>query len=177
MTRESTTLDLLADHIPALRRYAHVLSRDGRDADDLVQESLLRAVDRLRARSDVVNMKSWLFTIMHNIFVSRLRKNHVRRFDISLEADDALQPGTPAPQEDALRWRDLMRSFETLADDQRQVLLLVAVEGLGYAEVAAVLDIPIGTVMSRLSRGREKLRQMMDGDDRPDTRPELRRVK
>ncbi|HVJ42429.1 MAG TPA: sigma-70 family RNA polymerase sigma factor [Dongiaceae bacterium] len=177
MAGERLSLDVLADHIPALRRYAHVLARGGRDADDLVQEALLRAVDRLQVRADVVNMKSWLFTIMHNVFVSRLRKAHVRRFDISLEGDNGFQPGTPATQEEALRWRDLMRSFETLPDDQRQVLLLVAVEGLGYAEVAAVLDIPIGTVMSRLSRGREKLRQMMDGGDRPDTRTELRRVK
>jgi RNA polymerase sigma-70 factor (ECF subfamily) len=177
MTADRSPLDRLADHIPALRRYARVLVRDGRDAEDLVQEALLRAVDRLRAQSDVLNLKSWLFTIQHNLFVSRLRKAHVRGFEASLDADDAPQPATAPSQEDALRWRDLLRGFDALPDDQRQVLLLVAVEGLAYAEVAAVLDIPIGTVMSRLSRGREKLRQIMDGDNRPDARPELRRVK
>jgi len=181
MIDSASQLNRLADHIPALRRYARVLSRDGRDAEDLVQDALLRAVDRLRAQSDVISMKAWLFTILHNLFVSRLRKAQVRRLDISLDDEDTVQPETAPNQEDALRWRDLLRGFDTLPDDQRQVLLLVAVEGLAYAEVASVLDIPIGTVMSRLSRGREKLRQLMEGDSRPDgrpdMRPELRRVK
>lgn len=177
MTDNRSPLNSLADHIPALRRYARVLTRDGRDTEDLVQDALLRAVDRLRARSDVINMKSWLFTILHNVFVSRLRKAQVRRIDLSLDAEDAIQPETAPGQEDALRWRDLLRGFETLPDDQRQVLLLVAVEGLAYAEVAAVLDIPVGTVMSRLSRGREKLRLVMDGGEQTEKRPELRRVK
>ncbi|HWT97778.1 MAG TPA: sigma-70 family RNA polymerase sigma factor [Terriglobales bacterium] len=181
MTADRSQLNRLADHIPALRRYARVLSRDGRDAEDLVQDALLRAVDRLRAPGDVINMKSWLFTILHNVFVSRLRKAQVRRLVVSLDDEDTVQPAAAPSQEDALRWRDLLRGFDALPDDQRQVLLLVAVEGLAYAEVAAILAIPIGTVMSRLSRGREKLRQLMDGDGqperRPDTRPELRRVK
>ena len=181
MTEDRSQLNRLADHIPALRRYARVLTRDGRDAEDLVQEALLRGVDRLRAQRDIINMKSWLFTILHNVFVSRLRKARVRGFEASLDEEEAIQPAAAPSQEDAVRWRDLLRSFDTLPDDQRQVLLLVAVEGLAYAEVASVLDIPIGTVMSRLSRGREKLRQLMEGDSRPngrpDMRPELRRVK
>jgi len=189
-----STLDLLADCIPALRRYARVLTRDGRDADDLVQETLLRAVDRLRAKPEIGNVKSWLFAIMHNTFVSRLRKAQVRRGEVSLDDDDTyLQPGTAPTQESALQMRDLLRSFDLLPAEQRQVLLLVAVEGLGYAEVAGVLDIPIGTVMSRLSRGREKLRYLMDSTEypqeqsgatrdgqpgaKPGTRPEIRRIK
>jgi RNA polymerase sigma-70 factor (ECF subfamily) len=169
-----TALDSLADCIPALRRYARVLSRDPREADDLVQDVLLRAVDRLQSRLEIGNMKGWLFAIMHNTFVSRWRKAQSRGREISLDAEDYLQPSEPPAQEGALQMRDLMRSFDLLPEEQRQVLLLVAVEGLSYAEVAAVLGVPIGTVMSRLSRGRERLRQMMDGTERPGVRPDAR---
>jgi RNA polymerase sigma-70 factor (ECF subfamily) len=180
-----TSLELLEDCIPALRRYARVLTRGGRDADDLVQDVLLRAVDRLQARPEIGNMKAWLFAIMHNTFISRLRKAQVRRGEVSLEAEEYLQPSEAPGQDSALQMRDLMRCFDLLPEEQRQVLLMAAVEGLGYAEIAGVLGIPLGTVMSRLSRGRERLRGLLEGverpemrpDRKPDNRPDLRRVK
>lgn len=170
-------LDRLAECLPALRRYAWVLARHRGDADDLVQEALLRAVDRLQGSNQIGNLRAWLLTIMHNLFISHLRKQRTRGTDVSLDLDDAPQPGIPAHQEGALQMRDLMRNFDRLPEDQRQVLMLVAVEGLSYAEIATLLSVPLGTVMSRLSRGREKLRNLMDGVEQPGTRPDLRRVK
>jgi RNA polymerase sigma factor (sigma-70 family) len=160
--------------IPALRRYAAALLRDREDADDLVHDCLVRALDKLHTRRDDADVRAWLFAIMHNLFVSQLRRAKARPAGEPLdEAHEAAMSMRP-DQENSLHWRDLLRALNRLPVDQRSVILLVSVEDLSYAEVANVLGIPIGTVMSRLARGRERLRQMAEEEE---FRPVLRRVK
>jgi RNA polymerase sigma-70 factor (ECF subfamily) len=146
--------------IPRLRRYARALLGDRAAADDLVQDTLERAWSRLhqwRAGSD---MRAWLFGIMHNLRIDQLRRP--RLSTLSIDADEFELPTRPT-QADALELRDLESALGHLADEQREILLLVALEEMSYADIAATLGIPIGTVMSRLSRGRERLRLIMDG--------------
>jgi RNA polymerase sigma-70 factor (ECF subfamily) len=161
--------------IPALRRYAAALLRNREDADDLVHDCLVRALDKLHTRRDDADVRAWLFAIMHNLFISQLRRAKTRPagdpLDESHEATLSVRPD----QETALQWRDLIRGLNRLPVEQRSVILLVSVEDLSYAETAQVLGIPVGTVMSRLARGRERLRQMTEGGD--EARPALRMVK
>jgi RNA polymerase sigma-70 factor (ECF subfamily) len=155
--------------VPALRRYARVLLKNGhdQDSDDLVHDSLAHALDRLHTQRRELPMRPWLFTIMHNLFVSGMRRRQARGETISIDAVDEGRLGVGAAQEDSLRWRDLLRGLESLPEEQRLVVILVSVEDLSYAEVGQVLGIPVGTVMSRLSRGRERLRTAMEGGERP----------
>jgi RNA polymerase sigma factor (sigma-70 family) len=167
-------LSKIEDCIPALRRYAAALLHSRQDADDLVHDCLVRALDKLHTRRDDVDLRAWLFTIMHNLFVSQKRRAKVRPDSQALGEDtDERTHGAPGDQEDRLRWKELLRVLNELPDDQRAVILLVAVEDLSYAEAARVLGIPIGTVMSRLGRGRERLRIAVQEA----ARPNLRRVK
>ncbi len=144
--------------------------RHGDEADELVQECLVRALGRLPPPSSDLRVRPWLFTILHNLSVSRWRALRRRGQAIGL---DAVELPVPPPQDGRLVARDLMRGLALLPLEQRQVLLLVGVEGLGYREAASVLGLPVGTVMSRLSRGRDALRSHMEGRGRP----ALRRVK
>ncbi|HEY2134124.1 MAG TPA: RNA polymerase sigma factor [Acetobacteraceae bacterium] len=173
-----STLTEIEEAVPALRRYAGSLLRQTQDADDLVQDCLVRALDRLPERSGDMPVKPWLFAILHNLFISRWRS--ARRWRKVLHdpgpnmPDGAIEP----PQEWSIAHRDLIRGLDTLPEPQRQVLLLVGVEQLEYSEVAAILEIPIGTVMSRLSRARDGLREHMAGHARQTPpRHNLRRVK
>jgi RNA polymerase sigma factor (sigma-70 family) len=159
--------------IPALRRYASALLRDRQEVDDLVHDCLVRALDRLHTRHEDGELRPWLFAIMHNLFISRIRRVKRRGVMEPIEAADLAALGQRAEQEDPLRRQDLMRALAELPEDQRSVLLLVAVEDLSYADTARILGVPIGTVMSRLSRAREKLWRSM-GEAAP---PALRRVK
>jgi RNA polymerase sigma-70 factor (ECF subfamily) len=145
--------------VPALRRYAGALLRDRQEVDDLVHDCLVRALDRLHTRRDDAEMRPWLFTIMHNLYVSRIRQKRTRGQPESLDdvAESAL--AVDAAQHERVRMKDVIRAIEQLPEDLRSVLLLITVEELSYADVARVLDIPIGTVMSRLSRARERLRR------------------
>ena len=149
----------LVELIPRLRRYARALVGDRSTADDLVQDTLERAWAKLHLYRRGTDLRAWLFTVMHNVHVNRVR---------SLRATDTLVDEMPelaqrAPQSDALLVRDLDRGISRLPAEQRAVLLLVTLEEMSYEEVARTLGIPIGTVMSRLSRAREKLRAMMLG--------------
>jgi RNA polymerase sigma-70 factor, ECF subfamily len=166
-----SVLSKLEENIPSLRRYAWTLLRNSSDADDLVQECLLKALDRidtLRAASD---LRSWLFTIMHNLYVNRWRRMKLRA---RLAADNAEAELAVGPSQQAsAEIQDVLRGLSTLTEEQRQIVLLVAVEGFQYGEVAAMLGIPVGTVMSRLSRARDRLREFVEGRERP----LLRRVK
>jgi RNA polymerase sigma-70 factor (ECF subfamily) len=159
--------------IPALRRYARTLVRDREEVDDLVHDCLVRALDQLHTRREGGDLRAWMFAIMHNLFVSRARRNKSRGGTVSIAEIDEEVLGIRASQDDHMQGRELLRAVEALPEEQRSVLLLVSVEDLSYAEVAEVLGIPIGTVMSRLSRARERLRLMMEGE----ARPALRRVK
>jgi RNA polymerase sigma-70 factor (ECF subfamily) len=164
--------------IPALRRYARTLLRDAAAADDLVQDCLERVIGRWHQRHADGNARSWVFTILHNLAINRLK--HTARRGTHVAIDDASEAvlARPASQEDHLRHRDLLRALQGLPEDQRSVLLLVSVEDLSYAEAARVLDVPIGTVMSRLSRARENLVRAMEAGARPVAAPPaLRRVK
>jgi len=149
----------LIELIPRLRRYARALVGERAAADDLVQDTLERAWSKLHLYRRGTDLRAWLFTVMHNVHVNRLRA--ARPMD-PLE-DEMPELAQRATQGDALMVRDLERAVAVLPVAQRQVLLLVALEDLSYEETARVLEIPIGTVMSRLARARERLRLLMQG--------------
>ncbi|HET9718336.1 MAG TPA: sigma-70 family RNA polymerase sigma factor [Pseudolabrys sp.] len=152
--------------IPALRRYARALTRDADIADDLVQDTLVRALrsEHLFHGGDV---RSWLYTILTNLNRNRLRSLARRPALSSIDDNDA--PDLAGPEAGG---RDIERALAALVEDQRNALLLVVLEGLSYREVAEVQGVPIGTVMSRLARARVQIKSYLDG-----ARPPLRRVK
>jgi RNA polymerase sigma-70 factor (ECF subfamily) len=152
---------LLQNEIPRLRRYARALTRDAARADDLVQSCLARAIAKEHLWEPGTDLRAWLFTILHNQNVNEVRRSV--REGVAVAMEDVAPVLTVAPRAVAsLQLRDLERAIRLLPEEQRQVILLVGLEGMRYEEVAAVLDIPIGTVRSRLSRGREMLRRLMD---------------
>jgi len=158
----------LVELIPRLRRYARALVGERSSADDLVQDTLERAWAKLHLYRRGTDLRAWLFTVMHNVHVNRVRATRVND-PLEDEMPELAQRGT---QPDALLVRDLDRAIARLPADQRAVLLLVTLEEMSYEEVARTLGIPIGTVMSRLSRAREKLRAMMLGQS-PSTKLKL----
>ena len=164
--------------IPALRRYARALVRNAAAADDLVQDCLERAVSRWHQRRDS-DPRRWLFTILHNLAISQFRQIAARGKHVTIDEANENEFGRNAVQEQQLVYQDVLNKLTKLPDDQRAVLLLVAVEDLSYADAAKVLDIPIGTVMSRLSRARERLQQEIDGtaDDASRNVVKLRSIK
>ena len=149
----------LVELIPRLRRYARALVGDRATADDLVQDTLERAWTKLHLYRRGTDLRAWLFTVMHNVHVNRVR---AARVTDTLEEEMPELAQRPN-QGDALLVRDLDRAIARLPAEQRAVLLLVTLEEMSYETVARTLEIPIGTVMSRLSRAREKLRAMMLG--------------
>ena len=178
--RDKTSL--IEAHIPGLRRFACALLRGDRDgADDLVQDCLERAVSRWHLRRAEGDLRGWLYTILYNRFLSdKHRQGRRGVHDALLEVAEAELPGVDGGQDWALEHRDMLRAFASLPEEQRSVVLLIGVEDLSYEQAARVLGVPIGTVMSRLSRGRERLRHYMNGDVNGDRRrhnAELRRVK
>jgi RNA polymerase sigma-70 factor (ECF subfamily) len=158
MSFESEVVALL----PVLRRYAHALTGNAAWADDLMQDTAERALNkRLQWRADS-NLKAWLLTMLRNLYIDQLRKQH----DASGDGEDG--PWSSEPQQeqvDGLFLRDVQRALYRLPIDQREVLLLVGLEELSYQEAATVLGIPRGTVMSRLSRARERMHSLMSGDE------------
>jgi len=148
----------IATHIPRLRRYARALAGDGHRADDLVQDTVERALAIFHLWLRGSDMRAWMFAIMHNVFINQL--NARRELELDEAAEARLES---APRGDPLELRDLDAALQRLPAEQREVLLLVGLEQLSYAEVSAALNVPIGTVMSRLSRGRERLRAVMAG--------------
>jgi RNA polymerase sigma factor (sigma-70 family) len=168
-------ITLIEPLIPALRRYARSLMKERSAGDDLVQDCLERAISRWYQRRPDGNARTWLFTILHNLAVNRLRQQSRHGQSIPIEdAADAVF-AVAASQEDGLHRRDIAAALDALPEEQRTVLLLISVEDLSYGEAARVLDIPIGTVMSRLSRARERLLKIMESDQV--SMPMLRRVK
>jgi RNA polymerase sigma-70 factor, ECF subfamily len=152
---------LIEQQIPRLRRYARALTGDRVFADDLVQDTLERAWGKLHLWRRGSDLRAWLFTVMHNVYVNQLRSRAAHPA-VSLDESE-LNLLDRAAQTDRLEIRDLDVAIRKLPDEQREVLLLVALEQLSYEETARALGIPIGTVMSRLSRARERLRRLMDG--------------
>lgn len=149
---------LITQHILRLRRYARALTGDRAAADDLVQDTLERALSRFHLWRQGSDLRAWLFTIMHNVYVNQIRSRMRHQHEALDEpAADAVRAHEP----DWAELRDIDDALAKLPDDQRAVVLLVGLEQFTYEEAARVLDIPIGTVMSRLSRGRERLRLML----------------
>ena len=171
--------DLLAA-IPRLRRYARVLTGDAARADDLVQETLARGWEKRRLWAAGTDLRAWLFTIMHNVFVNQRAVSMREAQNVSLDAEGeagaAWQLPVRAPQQAHVELIEVLRHLAMLPPDQREVLVLAAIEEMRYEEIATVLSIPVGTVMSRLSRAREKLRKVVN--DRPaDTQSPLKIVR
>jgi RNA polymerase sigma-70 factor, ECF subfamily len=151
---------LITQQVPRLRRYARALTGDRNTADDLVQDTLERALSRFHLWREGSDLRAWLFTIMHNIYVNQIR-SRIRRQHEALETEPAVEA---APEPDWLEIRDLEAALARLPEEQRAVVLLVGLEQFTYEETARVLGVPTGTVMSRLSRARERLRLMLGGD-------------
>ena len=164
-------LDDLETLVPALRRYARALTRNTDRADDLVQDCLERAIAKQSLWRPTGPLRPWLFKIMINLYRNDRRR---QRGSLEQETLDVLpfEPATPAAQGARLALAETAAALERLPAEQREALLLVALEGMSYAEAASALDIPQGTLMSRISRAREALRAMVDGQG-----PKLRSVK
>lgn len=147
--------------LPRLRRYARAMLGDRTAADDLVQDTLERAWSRIAQWRPGSDLRAWLFGIMHNLRVDQLRRGGLSTS--SLDEDEVADVPVRPTQSDLLEVMDLETALRQLPDEQREILLLVALEEMSYADIATLLGIPIGTVMSRLSRGRERLRLVMEG--------------
>jgi RNA polymerase sigma-70 factor, ECF subfamily len=147
--------------LPRLRRYARALVRDVVGADDLVQDCLTRALGKLHLWREGTDLRAWLFTILHNQYVNHVRRS-VRTGTTMTFAGMDLLLSQPANQAAGLELRDLDRALAQLIAEQREVILLIGLEGMSYCDASAVLGVPIGTVRSRLSRGRLALRELMD---------------
>ena len=151
---------LIVEQIPHLRRYARALVGDRVHAEDLVQDCLERAWSRMHLWKPGTNIRAWLFTILHNIHLNAARKQRNGPGTGTVTLDNAPMPVRPT-QEDNLEMLSLWKAFARLPETQRAPLLLVALEEMSYEEAAGVLDIPIGTLMSRIHRGRERLRTLI----------------
>lgn len=155
--------DQLSELMPRLRRFALSLTREASGADDLVQTCLERALNSWRSKRPEGDLRAWLFAIMYRQFIDGRRS--ARRYQRMLDfvtggGDDETAPSL----ERSIMAASTLDAFQHLSDEQRALLLAVSVEGLSYKEVAQILDVPIGTVMSRLSRARQALRQLSEGD-------------
>jgi RNA polymerase sigma-70 factor (ECF subfamily) len=166
----------LVGHIPDLRRYARSLTGDAWAADDLVQDTLERACERWQLWSAGSDLRAWLFTLMHNLFVDGARRA-VRQGGQHIDLDDVASD-LAAPADGPEHALDLQRCLLRLPPEQREVLLLVTLQDLRYEDVARITGVPMGTVMSRLSRARSRLRELMEGGAAAAARaPALRRLK
>lgn len=144
--------------IPRLRRYARALLRDREAADDLVQDCLERALTRLENWRTGESPRRWLFTIMHHLFVDQTRRVR-RRETMPIEAAEGL--ASPATQVENVASREILEALQAISPERRAALVMVAIEGFSYAEAAEMLGIPAGTLMSRISRGRDDLRTLL----------------
>jgi RNA polymerase sigma-70 factor (ECF subfamily) len=154
---------LIEAEIPRLRRYARALTRDVTRADDLVQSCLTRALAKKHLWQPGTDMRAWLFTILHNQNVNDVRRSMREGVSVALEEMPSIS--VPPRAIASLGLRDLEAAIAKLAPEQRQVILLVGLEGLRYEEAALILEVPVGTVRSRLSRGRDQLRRLMGVDE------------
>jgi RNA polymerase sigma-70 factor (ECF subfamily) len=147
--------------IPRLRRYARSLLRDRDAADDLVQDSLERALARLDHWQTGDSPRRWLFTIMHHLFIDQMRKMNRRGAAmLPLDAGEAL--AVPAEQAESVESREIIDALQAISPDRRAALVMVGIEGFSYAEAASILGVPAGTLMSRIARGREELRGLLE---------------
>lgn len=155
--------NVLCRHIKSLHRYALALVRNPTEADDLVQECLLRALVRIQSSEPIRDIQAYLFTILHNVRADQFRKS-AKTTEYAAVDQLGKNLASPPDQDVHLECRDLVTALAVLPEQQRQVVLLVGLVGFSYEQTAKTLGLPVGTVMSRLSRGREALRRMMAGD-------------
>jgi len=148
----------ILEHLPGLRRYARLLAGDAWAADDLVQDTLERACRKWLLWRPNGDLRAWLFTLMHNLYLNQ-RRSAARGQWLDI---DSLSETLAAPEDSSDAALDLERCLQRLPAEQRAVLLLVSVEDMSYADTARVLQLPLGTVMSRLSRARSRLRELME---------------
>jgi RNA polymerase sigma-70 factor, ECF subfamily len=159
----------LEREIPRLRRYARALTRNMVLADDLVQETLMRAVHKQHLWELGTDLRAWLFTIMHNQYVNQVKR--IMRDSAIIELNECAQRLVATTDPTASRQlRELERALGELPEEQREVILLVGLEGISCDQAAAILNVPVGTIGSRLSRGREALRKLLGGEERRPTR-------
>jgi RNA polymerase sigma-70 factor (ECF subfamily) len=156
----SDKLKLVEAEIPRLRRYALYLVRDADRADDLVQECLIRAVAKIDSWTEGTNLRAWLFVILKNCHINEVRHHQRMVADGDLDANHHALV-VPANQDAHIALREVREAFLNLSPEHREVLLLIAIEGLAYEEAAAILDVPLGTIRSRLSRARQALRDLL----------------
>ena len=157
---------LVEREIPRLRRYARALTRAPDRADDLVQDTLVRALTKGQLWQPGTNIRAWLFTIMHNQYVNTVRREVREAPAVDLDHISSTLVATTDPTS-SRQLRELDRALARLPDEQREVILLVGLEGIAYENVAQILGVPVGTVRSRLSRGRERLRGLMGRREEP----------
>lgn len=150
--------------LPRLRRYARALVGNREAADDLVQDTLERAWSRVSQWQPGSDLRSWLLAIMHNLRIDQMRRP---AFAVASFEEEAIELPARATQTDHIELAELGAALACLPEEQRAVLLLVALEDMSYAEIAATLTIPVGTVMSRLARGRERLRRILENRSTP----------
>ena len=180
--RDSNTREFRFDvlgQLPSLRRYAHSLTRSDSDAEDLVHDALVRAYEKRASFRAGHNIRVWLLSILHNIFVDGTRARRAEAQRVA-RVGELVEPQLPPAQDHHLRLCEVRQAFIELPDEQRAALHLVAIEGLTYADAAAALGIPVGTLMSRIARARAALRAVEDGSVDASTgttkRPRLRVV-
>ena len=148
----------ISGFIPQLMRYARVLTRDVAAADDLVQDCLARALEKIHLWEPGTDLRAWLFTILYRGYISHMRRDARQRDHLESQASGSSFVNSPN-QTARLELRDLERGLAKLPEEQRSVILLVGLEGMDYAEAAAFVNAPVGTVRSRIARGRESLRK------------------
>ncbi|HEX2528072.1 MAG TPA: sigma-70 family RNA polymerase sigma factor [Geminicoccus sp.] len=161
--------------MPSLRRYARALLRDMDIADDLVQDCLERALSRRHLWRGGLDLRPWLFRILHNVCMNEVRARRTRPVHESIDRIVDL-PAGPEGHDARLELQEMETALDQLVEEQRQVILLIALTGLSYRECAQALDVPVGTIMSRLSRGRERLRELLKDETNSPSRV-LRRIK
>jgi len=155
---------LIEQEIPRLRRYARALTRNADRADDLVQDTLTRAIAKAHLWQPGTDIRAWLFTIMHNQNVNKVRR--AIRDHANVDVDECAKLVATTDPTASRQLRELERALAQMLEEQRQVVLLVGLEGMSYEDAAAILNVPIGTIRSRLSRGRDVLRKLLDMDER-----------
>ena len=156
----------VVDLLGPLRRYARALTRDDTQAEDLVHDALVRALERQHTLRPQSNLRTWMMTVLHNVFIDGQRRRRTEaRYADDLARDH--EQSAPAAQEHALRLAQVRRAFDALPDEQRAAIHLVTIDGLPYQEAADVLGVPIGTLMSRLGRARAALRGLEEGEAQP----------
>ena len=156
-----STIDLIEGEIPRLRRYARYLAREADRADDLVQECLMRAIAKIDSWTPGTNLRAWLFVILRNCHINEIRRGQ-RISPLGETNNEYDVVPTPAGQEAHISLLEVRDAYLNLSEEHREVLLLVAIEGLQYEEAAGILEVPVGTIRSRLSRARQALRDALE---------------